>query len=85
VYSRLEGELRLELPNGWAVFWKEREGESRLLIAHPSAEVWVATCALTREHGLTVLERLREGLEITVGEAVPLASISNVEVTLRPI
>lgn len=35
----------------WTVFWKQREAsESRLLLAHPEAEEWVATAALTLEH-----------------------------------
>jgi hypothetical protein len=67
------------------MFWKEREGESRLLLAHPSADAWVATAALTKEHGLTVVERLRSGFEVTVGEAVPLASMSNVEIKLSAV
>src|SRR6185295_131688 len=67
VYSRAAGELRLELPNGWTIFWKEREGESRLLLAHPDEKTWIATAALTAEHGQAVSRRLVEG-DILVGE-----------------
>ena len=83
-YADGQGELRLDLPNGWAVFWKEREGESRLLLAHPSAETWVATAALTREHGQVFLERLRAGSELRLSEIVPVALMSNVEICLKP-
>src|SRR5271168_4015231 len=40
------GELRLSLPDEWSIFWKLRDDESRLLIAHPQADEWVATLAL---------------------------------------
>src|SRR4051812_38950308 len=55
VFVRGLGELRLELPTGWTLFWKEREGESRLLLARPDAETWVTTAALTRDHGLALV------------------------------
>lgn len=84
VFTRAQGELRLDLPRGWAMFWKEREGESRLLLAHPAADAWVATAALTREHGMLVTERLREGSTLSVGEVIPVASMSNVEISLKP-
>src|SRR4051812_20051355 len=70
VFSSAAGELRLELPNGWTVFWKEREGESRLLLARPDAKTWIATAALTPEHGKALVGRLREG-EVLVGEVAP--------------
>jgi hypothetical protein len=83
VFSHAQGELRVDLPSGWVLFWKEREGESRLLLARPNADSWVATAALTREHGLEVLVRLRKGEPVSVGEIAIVASMSNVEIELR--
>src|SRR3954463_4939198 len=37
------GELRVDLPQEWSLFWKLREGESRALIAHPAKDQWVGT------------------------------------------
>ncbi len=83
------GELRLDLPRGWIVFWKLREGESRLLLAHPQQDEWVATAALTREHGALVaerLERLAGGALLNVGEVGGelgvIGSVSNVELVI---
>jgi hypothetical protein len=86
VFARAEGELRVELPEGWALFWKEREGESRLLLAHPTEHAWVATAALTREDGLAVVTALRAlapASSVDVGELVPVARMSNMELRLR--
>lgn len=53
------GELRLNLPDEWVIFWKLRpdEGndESRLLIAHPQQDEWVATVALEPGHAERLL------------------------------
>jgi hypothetical protein len=79
------GELRLDLPRGWAIFWKKREGESRLLLAHPQHDEWVATCALTAEHGAQAIERLEAlgaGQRLDLGELAVLGGLSNLELTL---
>src|SRR4051794_37056919 len=67
----LGSELRVDLPRNWIVFWKKREGESRLLIAHPQTDEWVATAALSAAHGQLLLERferLSSGEALSVGE-----------------
>src|SRR4051794_29099476 len=46
VYCHQEGELRLELPQNWVLYWKTKENASRVLLAHPQPERWVATFAL---------------------------------------
>src|SRR5258708_6438717 len=59
VYLREGSELRVDLPENWIVFWKSRESESRLLIAHPERGEWVTTIALEAGHGRSVLESLK--------------------------
>jgi hypothetical protein len=87
-------ELRLDLPNQWVIFWKQREGESRLLIAHPQAEEWVTTAALLHEHACLLLDRLRDlasrashtgeaAPEVVLSELAPLGSVSNAELKIR--
>jgi hypothetical protein len=80
-----KAELRLDLPHNWIVFWKLRDGESRLLIAHPQPEEWVATAALTESHGSDLIQRLealQTGQSLVVGELAPTGSVSNVEISL---
>jgi hypothetical protein len=79
------GELRLDLPRGWIIFWKKREGESRLLLAHPQQDEWVATVALNSEHaGLLIerLEKLGSGQTLSLGELASTGGVSNLELTL---
>jgi hypothetical protein len=86
------GELRLDLPRGWIVFWKRREGESRLLLAHPQTDEWVATVALSGEHGASLLERLDRLAsvapgasgpgELHLGDLAATGGVSNLELTL---
>jgi hypothetical protein len=89
IFSGGAAELRLDLPDSWVIFWKERTDESRLLLAHPRDGEWVATAALERGHGLELVRLLREaapGTEIAVGEISSgvgrISSISNVEIVL---
>lgn len=44
--DNLSQELRLKLSDPWTLFWKMREGENRILVAHPETETWVGTLAL---------------------------------------
>lgn len=53
-------ELRVDFPNKWTVFWKLREGETRLLLAHPEEHVWVATVAMTHEHCQAVVRAFKD-------------------------
>ena len=79
------GELRLDLPGNWIVFWKVREGEGRLLIAHPEKEEWVTTVALSAAVGLELLRQLESwsaGQSIALGRLGPFGSVSNADVTL---
>ncbi len=51
-------ELRLVLPQGWTLYWKMRDSESRLLLAHPEADLWVGTIALDAAGWSQLLEAL---------------------------
>lgn len=72
-------ELRHTISGQWNLFWKKREGESRLLVAHPEHESWVATLALTADHLQEVANAL-DGLgtsPFSLGTLRPLGEFSN--------
>lgn len=86
-------ELRMDLPEGWIVFWKSRESGSRLLLAHPQEKEWVATAALEVELGKKWTEKLKNLLpghslsvnEVSVDLGIELfgpGSVSNVEIKI---
>jgi hypothetical protein len=77
------GELRLDLPGGWTLFWKRREGESRLLMAHPEHEEWVATLALGSDHAERVLSAFGTETRLRVGELGEVAGLCNFELALE--
>jgi hypothetical protein len=85
---RLGGELRVDLPREWIVFWKPRDGESRLLLAHPQPEEWVATVALSEGDGKELIRRMEsmeslpEGQSLRLNEWVAPGSVSNLELEL---
>ena len=86
VFSPGKGEIRLELPSRWTVYWKAREGETRLLLAHPEHDVWVATVAVDVAIAGELVSRLRSlqaGAELVLGELPGVARMSNVEIRLR--
>lgn len=75
-------ELRTDFPNGWTIFWKIREGESRFFVAHPELEEWVATLALSESHLAKIQERLRSGTLGDLSSLERVSRMSNVEVAL---
>jgi hypothetical protein len=86
-------ELRMDLSGGWTVFWKSRESGSRLLLAHPEHQEWVATVALEPALGQKLVERLKElnaGQSLTIHELgeelgiefYNLGAVSNVEIQI---
>ena len=78
-------ELKWELPQGWTLYWKAREGEDRLLLAHPEKEEWVGTLALTPEVGKALIERFRTWKDqAIVEEKFDLGSFS-ARLTGRPV
>jgi hypothetical protein len=93
IYLRGGHELRMDLSNGWTVFWKSRESGSRLLLAHPEHQEWVATFALEVQLGAKLVERLKElsaGQSVSIHELgeelgiefYSLGAVSNVEVKI---
>ncbi len=86
VYLELEGdggELRLELPHRWDLFWKLRESGSRALLAHPESEQWVGTLALDGDFGrrlLSALKNLRNGESLKLSTLGSLEYMSNLEI-----
>ncbi len=78
-------ELRLDLPGEWIIFWKARDTESRLLIAHPQPNEWVATAALEPAHGarvLSALRELKEGDSLPLSRGGTLGGVTNVEIII---
>lgn len=78
-------ELRVDLPEGWILFWKKREEESRLLIAHPQPGEWVATAALEPGHGsrlIAALRRLGKGDSHPVSQGGRIGKVSNLEIVI---
>ncbi len=59
VFAEPGTELRLELPMRWTLYWKLRDGDSRLLLAHPDHESWVGSVSLNELHSKSLLETLR--------------------------
>ena len=86
VFSDPQAELRLELPKNWTVFWKSREGESRLLLAHPEHDTWVSTVSLDLPHGRLFLDALKElrtpGDRISPAESGAIGRVSNLDLIL---
>lgn len=85
VFVHQGAELRLELPQSWLLFWKIREEGSRILLAHPEAEHWVATIALSSEFGtklLGALKILKVGQTLCLSQLGSLSSFSNLEISI---
>lgn len=85
VFLRGGSELRLDLPENWILFWKSRESESRLLLAHPQRGEFVTTLALEVEHGKRVIDALKalgSGDALSVSEHGMIGSVSNVEIVI---
>lgn len=75
-------ELRTDFPQGWTIFWKIRDGESRFFVAHPEADQWVATLALSRTHLDAILVQLLNGQATDLSTLETVSRMSNVEVSL---
>lgn len=78
-------ELKLTLPSGWTLYWKLRDSESRVLLAHPETDLWVVTLALEAALLSVVLERLRglgTGASFRISELTPLGRVTNLELVL---
>lgn len=68
-------ELKSEWPNGWTIYWKNRDEDSRVLLAHPEESLWVATVAWNR----TEAPALREALgQLAAGRALSLFNFQGI-------
>lgn len=77
-------ELKLELPQNWTLYWKAKEGLSRMQLAHPQTDHWVATVQLSAEVATRLLEALAGSPnQILLSQLGTLASINNLELILR--
>jgi hypothetical protein len=86
VYLRDQGELRVDLPEKWTKFWKKRDFESRSLMAHPGANEWVLTLALTEDLGNLVIDamkRMRPGDTLVLSQIGALARQSNADLLIK--
>jgi hypothetical protein len=83
IMNREGSELRTEFPAGWTIFWKIRDGESRFFVAHPEADQWVATLALSKSHLDAIRLKLESEYEGPLSGLETVSRMSNVEVILR--
>ncbi|MBL7716207.1 MAG: hypothetical protein JNL01_12150 [Bdellovibrionales bacterium] len=81
-------ELRMDLSQGWTVYWKVREGDSRLLLSHPEKDQWVGAVSLNQED----FNRVISWIENPEADVVSLSSlktygsfskVSNLELAIR--
>jgi len=82
IQAKEGSELRTELPNGWTIFWKIRDGESRFFVARPEIDQWVATLALSRPHLDAIRAQMSSGMEGALSSHEAISRMSNVEVIL---
>ena len=88
VFAKAGSELRIDFPSKWTLYWKIREGDTRLLLAHPDADAWVGTVALNPEQAESFLMRLR-GLSLPEANSIQMSELpgvsrpSNLELVLR--
>lgn len=80
--NREGSELRTDFPEGWTLFWKVRDGESRFFVAHPETDQWVGTIALSVEHLARIRSALSEGFSGPLAELGVLNRMSNLRITV---
>lgn len=83
-------ELRVDMPQGWTIYWKARAGESRFLLAHPETDLWVATFTLGQaaaQSWLTSLQSLlsQRSPQAILSQSGPVSRLSNLELVLTAI
>jgi len=75
-----DSELKMNLVSGWTLYFKMREGDSRQYLSHPETDLWVATCALNRDHFEKLIDQLRQVTSFNLGDLSEIQSLSNLEV-----
>jgi hypothetical protein len=90
VYQGTETEARLLLPSSWTVYFKKRDSDSQLFLAHPAPDTWVATCALNPALAealvLAVQDLLGTGTEFHLSRLKHVGKVnrlSNLEVLIK--
>ncbi len=86
--STSKAELRVDFPQKWTVFWKIRESETRLLLAHPDQDSWVGTVSLTIAHCEALVQRLEQEGDlnpVVVSTFGPTSRMGNLEVIIVPV
>tara|TARA_Y100000590_G_scaffold448974_1_gene586405 strand:+ start:927 stop:1316 length:390 start_codon:yes stop_codon:yes gene_type:complete len=66
-----------------AMFWKIKEGDSRLLLSHPEEMSYVITVALLEKDLKSILEKVRVDSQVNVNQLFPLNHFSNVELIFQ--
>jgi hypothetical protein len=84
VFQQAEAELRVDFPGNWTLYWKARDGESRMLLAHPEKDEWVGTVAWAQSTAGVLLGELsalrtRSG-DLVLSEVSRVSGFSNLEV-----
>lgn len=81
-------ELRVELPQNWMMYLKLRPAASRVQLAHPALNDWVATLNLSPTHAQKFLDALfhlsqTNGVgEVTVNSLADPGPFANVEIVI---
>ncbi len=89
-------ELRVDFPKGWSIFWRIREetGEasSRVLLAHPDPEQWVASVLLEPRPATDFVARYRawhsdsgRDASLSPNALEGIHRVSNLELVLKKI
>ncbi len=64
----------------WVLYWRLREGESRLLLAHPYKTEWLGTLALQHQNAEQVIDKIRKRESFALQNLFPVNSPSNFHV-----
>nr|ALS89732.1 MetaGeneMark_Unknown Function [uncultured bacterium] len=69
--------LRGHSENGdhWTFFFRMKEGETRLMVAHPEKTAWVVTASLSGVHFASLISGLSAGVDLT--SFAPLHKFNN--------
>ena len=74
-------ELRVDLPNQMTLFFKVREGDSRILVARPETDILVGTLALLKNHMDLLISQLSvPEVSIDITKVASVHRLSNLEV-----
>lgn len=61
----------------WNLYWKVKEGQSRVLLAHPEPSVWVGTVFLEKSQMKAVQEKLLQKEPFSLEQTGPLYHLGN--------